>query len=223
MSKISVIEIIRLKHNYVYSYESYLEKKPIFIFSKRNMSSTIFDEVKPEINLWDELKNTFQSKIEICTEDNNFTIPSKLIFGNIEDWILFKYLAIIDSKGKNIGYDYYTIGERYGQSDATIVNRDFTIIKSLFCIVDNVKIAFKKFAVDFEKNISPNELDKIVKTYFRKIENIKREEFIIEQEIRQRKESFSEYEAERIASLNDSYYNDNLDMDQQSPEFWDNI
>ncbi len=39
----------------------------------------------------------------------------------------------------------------------------------------------------------------------------------------QEDDNYSNYDSSEDYSFNDEYYNDNLDMDQQSPEFWDSL
>lgn len=160
----SEIESIDLNHNYIYDYKSYKEKKGIFVYPK----STFISNSK--VNQWSKLKNTFQSKIEIRTKDDIFNISSKLIFGNIEDWELFKYLAILSSTKNKIEYTYFLKGEKYGQSELTVVEKNFTLVKSIFFVINNSRVPLKKFIIDFEKKTSINNLNLIVKDYFKEEE-----------------------------------------------------
>jgi hypothetical protein len=211
MENKSRIETIRIDFDFWYDYEDYINKKEIYV------QGAELESDGSEINYWKKYKNTHRQKLSVKTiSSNKFDFPIKPFFGEIEDWVLIKYLAILEYEIVPIVYSFYNKGEKFGYSDSTIVKYDNKIIKSIFCYDDSGKIPILKYLEDYDNNADQKEIEVIVTTYFEKLEIEKLNE--IQRQKNEEKKADSAHD-----SYNDTYYNDQLDMDQQGPEFWNSL
>lgn len=209
MENFSHIFKIRIKHDFIFDYDDFVNKKEIYVYSE--------DEEGGEINYWKKYKNTYRLKLEIkTTSDEKFSLPIEPFFGEIEDWVLFKYLAILDYENPFITYKFYSKGEKYGYGESTVVKFENKILKSLFCLESGEKVPIIKYVEEYEKESNQEDLNSLVMTYLERIEIERRDEF-------DRQEARDTKRSRRNDSYDDSNYNDQLDIDQQGPEFWDSL
>lgn len=209
------IEKIRISDKYNYDFDKYMRKE--FLDDSLELANGDL------VNMWQIVKNDYATKVCITTCKNDIiAIPLKVIFGVVEDWDLFSLMSVLEVLQTEINYEYYKIGEKYGKSEASITKIDNKIIKNIICIDNGKSISLKQFAENFIKVNSSQKLLEIVKLYFDNIDedNYKKDELIEKWE---RKLASDIYRAENRINYSDDYYNDNLDLDQQSPEFWDNL
>lgn len=208
------ISKIRISENYYYEFNKYLKKDFLDDFTKLSDENAL--------DMWQIVKLDYSTKIFLTTEKNRIiTIPLKLLFGTIEDWDLYSIMAILEYLKPEINYQYYEIGENYGKSKSSITMINKKIIKSINCLYNDVEIPLNQFAENFKKSASNQNLREIAKMYFENIDNdiLKKEE--IEEEL-ERKTKSDNYRAENRKTYSDDFYNESLDLDQQSPEYWDN-
>ena len=208
------ISKIRISEYYYYEFNKYLKKDFLDDFTKLSDANAL--------DMWQIVKLDYSTKIFVTTEKNRIiNIPLKLLFGTIEDWDLYSIMAILEYLKPEINYQYYEIGENYGRSKSSITMFDKKIIKSINCLYNDVEIPLNQFAENFKKSASNLNLRDIAKMYFENIDNdiLKKEE--IEEEL-ERKTKSDNYRAENRRTHSDDFYNENLDLDQQSPEYWDN-
>ncbi|MGK4567978.1 hypothetical protein [Flavobacterium sp. 3HN19-14] len=105
---------IQLDDYHHYDIENYIKKRDIYI-------SCIGPNTISKNN-WPEIRQQFFTKVLIVTENKQkLYVPLKKLFGNIPDWQLFELLAVIDQAKPKIFYEFYKIGENYGNSKQSIV------------------------------------------------------------------------------------------------------
>lgn len=222
---------IFISHNYQYSFQNYLDKEFIYSPGYKQIKveprkDKIYLSEKElidweEYDAWPKLRNTYNCKIIFeFSDDLILVIPSPILFGPCTDDELILSLAVLDYASPTLNFEYYKVGEKYGSSDSTKVKEEGKLVKTI-AIRDNngnqqSLIDFVVHQIDLRTEVENNE---IVKDYLKWIKDIKEEreqQKLDELSINIPQESTESY-------FDSSYYNDGLDLDQQSPEFWDSL
>ncbi|MCM8571147.1 hypothetical protein NE848_17275 [Gramella jeungdoensis] len=228
-------EIIRIDLDYPIKYDKdRYEENESFYLEKFSKSLFPIDESEEDekelendidyeysgIEKWESDKYKFSTKIKLTTTNGEISIPLRILFKTISDKDLLITLALINDLNPIVEYEFYEVGEKFGYSDSTIVKKNDTIIKSFKLQNKNEQLLeIHKYIREITKNASDADLKKLSLDYMNQIEEERLEIEMAEYEEMQSK---LDYEAEKKSlGFNDEYYNDQLDMDQQSPEFWD--
>lgn len=167
------------------------------------------------VNDWSKIKNSYRLKIYFEVSGAYIKIPLCLLFGDIKDWVLFKYLAIIESKLPDVSFTYFSKGERYGYNYSKVIQYNETIIKTFHVLNENKPVPLLNYIKHLERGYSTSMVNSIVKQYIDILEFESSEYF----------ENYSQHDYSDSGSnnFNDTFYNDSLDLDQQDPEFWDSL
>lgn len=168
-------------------------------------------------NEWIDGKGTFKQQIFFKLDNDSLRVPKTLLFGkNISDYELIKYLAIIEYESPKVIYSYYEINEKYGISNSTIVTKEEKIIKTFFIEYKKEKMPLLLYIKKIEQEIKNSKPDDFIY-----IPNIN---YLVERYFDSRIEySNNDVSTENQDYFNDTYYNDGLDLDQQSEDFWNSL
>jgi len=133
--------------------------------------------------------------LAIVQFDNNLPLYEKL------DAAVNHYKPFVE-------YTFFSIGERYGQTEKSKVLKADTIIKNIVFIQNNKKYNL----LEYLKDIASQPL-KGPAVNISMVQNLKGSS------------SYNDFDQRDnfISPDSSKFYNDNLDLDQQSPEFWDDI
>ena len=221
--------LIEIDHPYMYSFEDFKNKEEIYVPGIKEIP-WIPDENEPTLyweeggmtqvhyNFWKEVESPYYRRIRMHLDsDKVLTVPIPVIFSSLKDWELISCLAVLHYSEPLIEYEFYEVGERYGKGEKTVVKYSGRLVKSLFCINEKgQKLTVEDYAFDLLDLYSEEEVEEKVQKYLNWIKEYKLDE---------EEEEFNNAEN---CHYGDSYfkndhYNDSLDMDQQSPEFWDNL
>jgi hypothetical protein len=184
-----------------YSYQDYVNNK----------------ETLDALGEWEKAKDTFKQKIYFKFENDSLKIPKQLFFGkNITNKELIKFLAIIEYYTPTILYTYYQLNEKYGVSDSTIVTQEKKIVKTFFIEHRKKKTPLLLYIREMEQEIKESKPDDFI--YIPNVNYLV--ELYLDSRIEYIKESYQE---EDRRYFNDAYYNDRLDLNQQSEDFWNSL
>ncbi|APG65403.1 hypothetical protein LPB136_08570 [Tenacibaculum todarodis] len=198
--------------------DEYKNKSNIYVpaFEIINKGKGFFEEYTLEYDFWKKNKYTYKNLISInfldyvAKEEKIIYLPTIIFFGKLEDWQLISYLAILNHFNPKIYYEFYKKGESLNNIKSEIVENDNTLVKNIVCLRNEEEISLLEFAkLEFEKIINKNELIEIVEYY---LYNEHKEHY---------NDIVDDYVKDDFGA--DYSYNDQLDLDQQSPEYWDNL
>lgn len=198
------IENIGLNINYSYYYNNYLDKSEICVIG--------INENGIEGNVWTTRRHTYKAKLKIITFRGQVVyVPIIVLLPKIDDYELIEHLAILDFEKPQIEINYYKIGDFYGLSRKTEVKNANTLVKNIQCIAeDNVNAEIYEYSSLIKSKLTSEEISKRVQNYLAEVEEAQMWE----------QESSKE---DITYSLGGAYYNDQLDLDQQEPDFWDSL
>lgn len=216
------------KYNMRFHYYNYISENELewnFNDSKKNKKIKIelIDAVEIE-KLGGYLNVLFNINNDIDTSRCFYIIylPLSYFFINLNKKEVLEILAILEKEALPTKFEYFEVGESYGFSEKTIVKKEKTIIKSFNLIYEEKLFTINEFYVYYKKNKVKNEIQTIVEEYIEKL-NFRQREIEIQEynnlSYRNNRSDFSD----DSSSYDNEHYNDQLDMDQQSPEFWDNL
>lgn len=171
-----------------------------------------YDEI-----FWD---NYFFKENKINTSKCYYTIylPLNYFFLDLNYKEVLEILSILKKLELLITFEYYEAGESYGLSEKTIVKKEKTVVKSFNIIFEEKLFTINSFLSHYKNSNDISEIQLIVKEY---IENLNEYyDDIAEEEYR---DYTDKQKNEKNFSERNDYYNNDLDMDQQSSEFWDNL
>jgi hypothetical protein len=212
-TEFEIFNLIRLNHSIEqYDIEQYREKSNIFVFKEEivNKGKGIFEEYRTSYDFWKKYKYTYKNLIRIEFFEQIIYLPTIIFFGKLDDWKLISYLAIINYFKPKVHYEFYRKGESLKNIKNEVVENENTLVKNIVCLKNGEELSLKEFAIiEIDELKNKNKLIEIVEDYL--YQDHKELSFIIEET--NENESFRE----------NYFYNDQLDTDQQSPEFWDNL
>ncbi|WP_026933850.1 hypothetical protein [Christiangramia echinicola] len=225
MILLNKIYSIILPNHIDYRFEDYIDRSEIYIQGEKEVDIEDSDVVLDldgdgkkivEYNFWNDIKNTYRAKIEVHFEDDkNLEIPSVILFEAMPDWELIRAMAILDHLEPEVEYEYFKVGEKYGYSEKTKTRAENKFIKS-FLVKDatDKKCSPIDLVYSFLDDKTEDEVNDIVKDYLEYLLELKEEEYF----------EGLEFEEEKSSGYHsNAHYNDNLDLDQQNPEFWDSL
>lgn len=219
----SILLKVQMKTDVMYNLERYRSNDGFYLYDDDDefipgSSNNSVEKKYGGIIAWELFKYKSANKIIFKTRSDEFRIPLFRFLGKIDDRDLLNYLAILNSKHPIINYRYYEKGEEYGAGEWKIVQQEKTLIKDItFENSNNDQVDIHSYILEEKKNLSDSELEKLSMKYLEDLEN---EKYAIEEAENEEINSRMEYEDEK-RYFSDDYYNDQLDMDQQSPDFWD--
>lgn len=155
--------------------------KEIYIFDYQNghfyynFESYLKDIELKEINSLpvlnrEQKSKRYNQKINIVTSENKLIIkiPRGYFFNDTKDWQLYQIFAVLEYYKPEISYVYYKPGEKYGEGENTIVERENTLIKKIFIYHNNQNVLISSFINEQLNLISQSQLAEFVKSYFEK-------------------------------------------------------
>ena len=116
----------------------------------------------------EEKRRRFNQKITILTSIKNYRINflRGYFFSDAKDWQVFEVIAILEYYRPKVCFIYYKVGEKYGETDDTIVQEENTLIKEFYIYHNYENILMKTYYDNILSIINQEELSKIVKIFF---------------------------------------------------------
>lgn len=214
----SILLKVQMNTDVIYNLERYRSNDCFYLYEDDEFIPDSSKDSDGGIIRWELVKYKSANKIIFKTRSDEFRIPLFRFLGKIKDRDLLNYLAILNSKQPRIKYRYYEKGEKYGDAEWKIVQQEKTLIKLItFENSNNDQVDIHSYILEEKKNLDDSELEKLSMKY---LEDLEKEKYETEEAQYEEMNSRMEYEDEKIY-FKDDFYNDQLDMDQQSPDFWD--
>jgi len=143
---------------YEYNFENYLSDLKSYNSNQNN----IFNK--------EEKSKRYNQKIDILLSEKSerIKILRGIFFNETKDWELFRILSILEFYQPELCYVYYKVGEKYGETDNTIVKLENKLINKLFIYHNNQNVFIKTFIDEQMEFLDETEINKIVNIYFEK-------------------------------------------------------
>ena len=231
MENLDKIFLIEIEHSYQYSFSDFKDQKGIYVPGVKEIPWILDknefvidwqegDMKQVECNFWKEVASPYFRRIKIhLFSDQILIVPIPVLFSPLQDWELISCLAVLHCSEPEVEYEFYQVGERYGKGENTVVRNSEKLVKSIFCFNERrEKLTLEDYAFNLLSSLSEEKLNEKVKQYLLEIEEHKIEEEMDECD-NEELDTFKEGES----YFRNDFYNDSLDLDQQSPEFWDNL
>jgi len=219
---IDQLKSIRLNKLENYDFQNYVDEKDI-VYNIRLPDENGQIKSYP-MNFWKHEKFKVSTKIIIELKSSvRLNIPLKIFIKNLQyksDLHLIETLSILYNFKPEIEYDYYNVGEKFSNKRYGVTTSPNSIIKNFNIYRKGEILTLEDYIQKIRKKLDPIQLNEFVKNFLNEPKNLILKENYNLNEIDQN-DLDEKYEIERFN--NNPYYNDQLDMDQQDPEFWDNL